>query len=214
MLSATVPCATAAWHRARTACALVLSLWMGTGSHLLGGGSLPHSWLPLALLVPVATGIGATHRLRLKGPGLFLLLVAGQYAVHCALMLGTAAGPGPSATSTRFHRLHTMAPAGSPGMAEMPGMGHGAWTAVPMSHWMLMMHLAGALATAAALSSVEFVLWLAEVLGRPSPALQPPHVLPARRPERVRGPRRVLPSLLWFGRAPHAVRGPPRLLSV
>ncbi|MUN55938.1 hypothetical protein GMA10_12090 [Kocuria koreensis] len=78
------------WRLTRTFMLVGVTAWLGSVSHVVGGGHIPRSGLALALSLPLIGVVFALTRFRLGFSACVPLLGAGQFAVHQLLMLGSA----------------------------------------------------------------------------------------------------------------------------
>lgn len=196
---------------------------LGTGAHLLGGGSAPSTAIVLVvtlLTLPLFWWMGARPLSRL---GTTTALALGQGAWHAALALSSPSSP---ATTHGLASPHVFSaheacgrltaglatpvhiaghPAMTIGSTSMP-IDHGGWT-------MLLAHAVGALLFAIVLATIDAALiWLLEALSAPGLCTLelPRWLIDARIPLFVQ----LSPMPMAPLRGVRTVRGPPALVAV
>ncbi len=171
-------CRSTGWRLARTLLIVGVSLWLGSVSHVLGGGHIPRSGLALALSLPLIGAVFALTRFTLGFLACLPLLGLGQLAVHGLLMIGSLStgdhtsilGGAPVGASsahvggTNMHQAAGIAHAGMMHSGHVPSgntdsmaMGHGS---MPM----LLAHVIGTVLAAAVVGAIDATLWALAVL--------------------------------------------------
>lgn len=191
------------------------SLFLATGAHVLGGGSLPDVGVLLVagMLLGLLAAVLTARRVRL--PALLALLGVQQLALHELFGLAAAAPAcTPTASAYAGHAGHAGHLGGADpfmsgcataagGMAAMPGTSAWAMTAA---------HVLAVLVTAWVLARGEAWLWrtVARVVAAAGLAVGKPSLPRSRGRRPVRRLVTTCRNAVWSAAAP---RGPPLLLS-
>lgn len=173
-----VDCRSTGWRLARTLLIVGVSLWLGSVSHVLGGGHIPRSGLALALSLPLIGAVFALTRFTLGFVACLPLLGLDQLAVHGLLMIGSIStgdhtsilGGAPVGTSsahvggTDMHQAAGVAHVGMMHSGHALSGGTDSMTMGNGSMPMLLAHVIGTVLAAAVVGAVDATLWVLAVL--------------------------------------------------